>query len=444
MPTFRNESSPIRSRWILIAAAAASALASARPARAADPKPATVAEAMRILDLATFPVPPGVEKPGQRNLASLFYEAEATVKAAFDFQRKNLLERKWKELPGGYASDESTNGAFERDGFRLSVSVFTGSKPGTARVSLTNHGNVDPAKLPLPPGTKPFYATAVSAAFLADAPVDKTAEACRKLLVAQGWEPYGTAGDSQFFKQNAVRLNAFIAAAPAQMGKTAITYSTEQLSADLPLPAETVSAQYSDSTKQLLFDTKSPLDEVMKFYRETLGKAGWKPIGDSLIKLDFKQGMYWFNPQKDRILVETYPVDEILRVVVTHHSAAELAEIDRLIKEELERKKNQKSKPLPKVAITLPEGAKEIEQPAKSKLEFKLATGKAQAAAEALRKQLGKEGWKEKDSDLNGMFGTLTFGREGQELSITYVDPGLIPAEFTISGSGIELERTGK
>src|SRR5262249_43180363 len=133
----------------------AAAMISADSALAADGPPATVAEAARILDLATFPAMPGVEKPGQRNLASLFYEAESTVKAAYEFQRKNLIERKWKELPGGYASDESTSGAFEREGFRLSVTVFTGSKPGTARVSLTNHGNVDPAKLPLPPGTKP-------------------------------------------------------------------------------------------------------------------------------------------------------------------------------------------------------------------------------------------------------------------------------------------------
>ena len=40
--------------------------------------------------------------------------------------------------------------------------------------------------------------------YSADAAVSSTADAIRNLFVAQGWMPYGKAGDSDFFKQNAI------------------------------------------------------------------------------------------------------------------------------------------------------------------------------------------------------------------------------------------------
>jgi hypothetical protein len=61
--------------------------------------------------------------------------------------------------------------------------------------------------------------------YVTEAPVENTKEACRKLLLAEGWVPYGAAGDTQSFKQNAVRLSATVSSAPAQGGKTMISYS---------------------------------------------------------------------------------------------------------------------------------------------------------------------------------------------------------------------------
>jgi hypothetical protein len=318
--------------------------------------------------------------------------------------------------------------------------VFGTGKPGAINVTLTNHGNVDPQKLPVPREAKPFYSGPVNAAYLTEAPVDKTAEACRKLLLAQGWQPYGTAGESQFFKQNAVRLQARVASAPAQAGKTVIDYTTELLSADLPAPPEFLAAQYSDATKQLFFDTAAPAAEVVAFYRKALAGGGWKATTDNLIKSDFKESMIFRNPQKDMLTLETQTVEDKLRVLLKHQSAAEVDELDKQLAEAQERKKKEQGKPKPKVAIIVPAGASGVELK-KTRLEFKLASGKGKGAAEALRKQLVKDGWKEKNADVQAMFGNLTFSRENQELSVIYVDPGLIPAEFTISGSGVELEK---
>jgi hypothetical protein len=99
--------------------------------------------------------------------------------------------------------------------------------------------------------------------YTAGGSVTETAEACRKLLLAQGWQPYGKAGDTLFFKQNALRLTVTVTAAPALGGKTSVSFSAEQLSADLPAPSDTVQLQYTDSTKQVLFDTKDSADAIV-------------------------------------------------------------------------------------------------------------------------------------------------------------------------------------
>jgi len=139
------------------------------------------------------------------------------------------------------------------------------TQPGMVNVSLNLHGNVDLRKLPIPPHLKSLYAGPQIAMYSTDTPVAETTEQCRKLLLAAGWQPYGQAEGTLWFKQNAVRLTASIASAPAQEGKTSVSFSTEQLSADVPAPAETVQLQYADTTKQILFDTKDSEDNTSRF-----------------------------------------------------------------------------------------------------------------------------------------------------------------------------------
>jgi hypothetical protein len=175
--------------------------------------PATVVEAARVWNLATFPLMDGAEHPQYRNVAGLSYNVADTVKNIFEFQSKQLAEQKWKELPGGYVTDQSASTVFTRDGFSLSLMVIPIGMKGIANVTITNHGNVPLDKLPVPSDATPSYAGPVVAMFVTNTPVAQTLETCRKLLLAKGWQPYGTAGDSLFFKQNAVRLTATIASA---------------------------------------------------------------------------------------------------------------------------------------------------------------------------------------------------------------------------------------
>jgi len=415
-------------------------------------KPATVAEAMRAIDLNAFPLMKGVKEPAQRSVARLSYNVPSDCRAAFEFQRKALIGLKWTELSGSAATDQYASGTFTRDGFFVSVSTMPNGdpqQPGTVNVQIVLHGNVDLAKLPMPADLKATYGGPLTAMYTTDATVAKTVDACRRLLIASGWQPYGTAGDTLFFKQNAIRLSASIMSAPAQGGRTAVSFSAEQLSADVPAPAETVQLQYSDSTKQVLFDTKSTEDDVIAYYRKTLGGAGWKATTDNTLKIDWKDVLIFRNPAKDMLTLEMYFVkdENALRVTVQHQSAAEVAAMQKELDEQAaaakKKKEQEENTPLPTIAITLPPGA-ELTESGKTRLEFTVATGKGKTVAEAIRKRLKDSRWKEEVLTADAAVGEITFTKDQQEITLSYVDPGFIPAAFTIRGTRVELTITGK
>ncbi len=419
----------------------ARAFAADKPVATAS-KPATVAEAAKALDFMTLPSLKGAIEPISRTVGRISYSVPSDCKAAFEFHRQGLLKQKWTELPGTTVTDEYASGMYTREGFVASMSAIPVGEPGTVNVSIMLHGNVDLAKLPRPADLKPVYVGPQVAMYSTEVSVEKTTEACRKLLLAQGWLPYGKAGERQFYKQNAVRLTAYISATADPMGKTSVCFSTEQLSADVPAPVENVQLQYSDSTKEVLFDTHESEDAMEKFYRETLTKSGWKATTDKPFKIDWKRGLIFRNAAKDMLELEMYEVEDekVLRVIVKHQTAAEVAAIEKAHADALAAKKNTPEPKLGKVQITIPAGAEMTEITEKS-LEFTVATGQGQTAAAAIRKALTDAGWKETVTTADDMVGVIEFKKGEQEISLNYVDPGFIPAEITIQGTGVELEQ---
>jgi len=118
-----------------------------------------------------------------------------------------------------------------------------------------------------------------------EAALPATADACRNLFVAQGWTPYGKAGDSDFFKQNAIVATATVSSAPAQGGKTMIQYSNQLISSDIPAPPDVEDLRYVDEPPELTFATANQ-DAIVDFYRKTLAAAGWKSTMDKMVDVD--------------------------------------------------------------------------------------------------------------------------------------------------------------
>jgi hypothetical protein len=170
---------------------------------------------------------------------------------------------------------------------------------------LQNHGNIKPGQLPVPPGTKPVYVGDSTAMYATEAAVPSTVEACRNLFLAQGWVPYGGAGDSAEFKQNAIVVTATVSVAPAQAGKTMIQYSTQLISADIPAPPNVEDLRYVDEPPELTFDTAPNQDAIVDFYQKTLAAAGWKSTLDHTVPIDNLPTMVFRNPGEGH----AYPQD---------------------------------------------------------------------------------------------------------------------------------------
>src|SRR5262245_39212543 len=414
--------------------------------------PATVEGASNVLDLSTFPLMDGAKSAESRHVANLSYVAPGDPKKALEFNRKAFTDKGWKELPNSTVADDSASAMFARDGFVVALSVIPFEKNGVS-VRLQNLGNVKPGKLPVPPGAKVVYQGDPTAMYTVDAAVPATAEAIRNLFVAQGWVPYGKAGDSDYFKKNAILAMSTVSSAPAQGGKTMIQYSNQLISSDIPAPQGVEDLRYVDEPPELTFATTNQ-DAVVDFFRTTLATTGWKSTMDKMVDVDEKPTMIFRNPAKDMLTLSiTGVLGSKLLASVRFQSAAEIAELDRRIKEEMpklraaaETKAAKEAAELaernkvPKIAVTLPADAKDVKQ-TKDEIKFAVGNGKAKAAVESFRKQFRDAGWKEDVASLEAMAGTLLLSKgEGQSVTITYSDTGFMPSEVSVSAMRAELE----
>ena len=416
--------------------------------------PATVEQAARLLDLSTFPLMDGAKATESRHVANLSYVAPGDPKKALEFHRKTFGAQGWKELPNSTISDQSASAMFSREGFVVSLSVIPFEASGVT-VRLQNLGNVKPGKLPLPAGAKPVYVGDSTAMYSTDVAVPATADAVRNLFFARGWVPYGKAGDSDYFKQNAILATSTVSSALAQGGKTMIQYSNQLISSDIPAPPNVEDLRYVDEPPELTFATTNQA-AIIDFYRKRLAAAGWKSTMDKMVDVDEKPTMIFRNSAKEILTVATTGVlGGKLLVSVRFQSAAEIAERDRERKEAApklraaaEAKAANEAKEaaelaernkVPKVAVTLPADAKDVKQ-TKDSIKFTVGRGKAKAAVELFRKQFRDAGWKEDGASLERMAGTLLFSKDGQSLNITYSDTGFMPTEVSLSAMRAELE----
>lgn len=436
-------------------------LASMGPALAAPP--ASPEAAAKLLDLRTFPLLEGGKLVGlERTLSRLMYEAKATPAAAFEFQKKELARRGFTELKGTYTSAETNVAHFAKDGFTVAVSTskaYEPEKAGFATVTVINHGNVDLQQLPTPPGVQPFHPTPTEASYTTGHSVADAAAACRKLLLAAGWEPYGEAPAApnqpemalQSFKQNAIRLELWVTTAAGAGNKTLIRYNTELMQADLPAPADVANPDYTDEQKTLRFDApKAQADAILTFYQDRMTKLGWKattdkPIVDEPRKLTF---LIFRNAAKDLLSLDLQHFNAIVRVKLTHQTEAEVAEEERLAKaaaqkERLaEAERNRKFK----VALPVPAQASKMEKLKENVYEFTLAAGAGPATLQQLREHYVKDGWKETEgTSLEKNAGNLTLKKDQLEVELSYFDVGFGDMEVKVSGSfNVVFETVGK
>jgi hypothetical protein len=417
-------------------------LAASVPAAGQDRgEPATVAEAASKLNLETFPRMEGAEEDSPRRVASLSYSVRSGLEAAFKFQAAELAKLGWKEQPGTYVSEMAASATYTSGGFGLSVAVVPTGEEGVVDVTINQLGNVDLARLPLPPGSKPLYSGPASAIFVHDGPAEKVREAAREELLKAGWEPYGEGDPLMMFKKNAVRLTLMVSPAPAQGGKTTLSVSTELMSADLPAPPAAKGAHYADTTTSLSFGTTEPPAAVFDFYRSALAARGMKPTTENPVKDRFEQFLIFTTKDREMIEVEIREGDETNQAQVTHRTPAEVAELDRKGKAEADRRAKMAGQPKPaaeRLEISLPKGARIVEAKPDA-VQVEVPNGSARAAVIALRDRLVRDGWKLDAGEFQPMAGAAALSKPGATVTLSYTDTGFLQAEVSVSATGVEI-----
>jgi hypothetical protein len=415
-------------------------------------EPATVEEAVALLDMRSLPVFEGAEFRGDRvQIGQLTYEVKAGIQQVYEFQRQQLIDRGWQELSEGRQEGEYPSAFFTQRGFVLHLSASKSYEPDKndyCSLSLCNCGNVLLSKLPVPRSVQPHYPSPRQASYVTTDDAEATREWCRNSLLDLGWNSYGSAGDTMYFKQNAIKLSARVSTHDNQPGKTFISYDAELLSADIPMPEGVEHSQYIDSMKRLTFvcsNTRFP--ELTNFYTSSFANHGWQPTSEPVTD-DRTTSVVYRNAGGDIITLDMENYNERSRVAVVHRSAGEIATLAQEMRDEAQKQAAKMAgvdaNSSANVKLPIPGKALKVEQAEPNSVAITVAKGTGKSISEAWQKHFVADGWQANIAQLEQQFGVLQLSKDGLSLNLNFVDTGLAN-EVTlqvseISGSGAVLQ----
>lgn len=403
------------------------------------PQAATVAEAQAVLDLSGEPL---VEASGEAQTGVAFQSfkvAGSASQVAKDVDAK-LLQHGLKQLAGATFTDAYSSATYQKSGFTFNLMVMPTSEAKLVMVTLTNQGNIDLAKLPKPAGTKDLFVQPSSALYLSDLSVAQANQQCRQLLEMAGWEWFGDTTASFFMRQNAVRLQVMCSASPAQQGKTVIQLATEQLSSALPIIPGLVRIGYADITMRQDGDSKSSEEELMSAYRHALEAEGWKATTEQPIEIDFVKHLIFRNAAEELAELTFRPVDSLTRFGLEFKTAAQveqenqqavaMAAAAKLARDAAQEKMDNP----PVISLDKPDTAT-LTTASKRSLEFSTRSGTAHTIVAKWLQGQKVKGWKVQAEIDTREIGEFELTKEEQKFNLSFVDPGFIPGEITISTS---------
>ncbi len=412
-------------------------------------EPATVAEATRLLDLRTLPLLEGAEVPGGRTrVGSLGYHVKAELQEAFAFHFGQLKESGWRELPDSRLDGQNPLAFLTQKGFVVTLSAieitWQPDKKGFVMVSINNHGNVLSRTLPVPEGVEIQHVNDINATYVTTAPAKRTRKQCDRLLLDLGWEPYGSARDMRNFKKNAILLSTDVSTHEAQPGKTFLSYRTELLSADLPMPTDYKDPRYHDSQKRVRFDCPDEdIAKVTAFYSAKLAGRDWKPTAEPT-RIDDKTVVIYRNPAGDMIELDFQHFRDDCTVSVRHSTALEVAELERRIKEEAQERAAAliaAEDAMPKVALPIPGKATETTQNGDREIDVVVSKGATKGVLEAWQEHFTAAGWQEETVRFGDLFSVLHLRNDEATIKVQASHGNFDPeATIEVRAYGIKLK----
>lgn len=427
------------------------------PIKAAEP--ATLQNAIKVIDLRKFPLPEGAIA-GEAQAAKLSFNSPDTIMTAYDLTRAKLLALGCREVTEGNVKQighEFAQEAFSKDGFSLYLHVGKNYQdPKWVTVQIHNQGNFDPRALPVYADGKSLYGNATTSLYAAPASVaDVEAFTCRE-LAAQGWQIYDPPFTSQStdpdhrgltLRKNGIALSAYISKAPAQDGKTAVQYATNMLLCEIPWPSSAAKVEFSPDRPYLSCVVSEPLAKVVEFYREAFPALGYAAKTD-LGKVEEGKARLFFNqPDEDPMQVSLTTESGNCQVIIERFPLAEM-----LAAQARQAAKTVEAEPAAGVAafqakdLPLPEGSKNVRY-VTQEAQVRFASPQAIAKLTGFfRQTLTAQGWTENKelSVSQDSLGVMMFDQGKVSLSVQMLNLGLGgETDVTIDVEGIGFAASG-
>jgi hypothetical protein len=260
------------------------------------PKPATLDEGKKIIDLNRFPRLEGAT-PGQGSSALFQYDAPGSVAQALSFYRQKFEAQGWAEEPGYHEDDEMAIIHFAKAGFLLELHVGKSDKAGRVRIQIENKGNVDARLLPhLVDAPEGELETFGLVHYETETPKQDAVEFYRQELSKQGWKElksdgkdYPDGSKSLAFSQNAILLKVEIG--PSADGGNNVRLEPRLYGQIIPRPGDPEAARgvidlrkfpllndrarASASSAAVHYAASGKVADATRFYRKELSAKGW-------------------------------------------------------------------------------------------------------------------------------------------------------------------------
>lgn len=251
---------------------------------AADSRePATPVQALAIIDLRVFPVPPA-STVQSRDVSNLMLSTTLPATEVAQFYQYQFGQQGWIEVQPSVPTPNAME--FRKSGFMLSLSTYS---DGTATTVNINHGgNIDLRWLPKLDGdVQVTFENENVVMYAVPGTMTEIESRVLRLMHTAGWTAYSRLQSSHndqpdrrdlAFLRGGVGLRVSIAKQPEDPKRCLISYGRSIEFNSLPIPQDAGFVEFDGSTKPMLVaTTKQDLQGTQAFYEQELASQGWLP-----------------------------------------------------------------------------------------------------------------------------------------------------------------------
>ncbi|MHC4179501.1 MAG: hypothetical protein ACYSWU_18470, partial [Planctomycetota bacterium] len=285
----------------------------AAPKRPKAVRPASLAEAVGVIDLRRFPRLAGADRV-DASAVRLYYEAPGTRAEAVEFCRSELTAAGWKhdtEQDMRTTTDAFLH--FHKQGFLLQVFVSSSRSGKSVRVTLENRGNVDARELPRMADARLINESPLSVYYSTQASAAETVQFLKSKLIQAGWTPYvdeasdlgkDTEEGSLRFLQRGVHLEMYVA---GQERPCKVNHAVKMPEVEFPLPPDATDVIWQGYPLRIEYLSQQELQQGIELIEQHAGEQGWTRMPEHDGRLSDRARMVFQRSEERRLVFTVMP-----------------------------------------------------------------------------------------------------------------------------------------